>query len=89
MEVAKVPSAAQRRSRKLERLARIFALHLENAGVESALEGSELDTPGWAVCAGGRSALRLLGASGAARCAQAGEVSGVVDDDQEIPDVSA
>ena len=45
MEVAKVPSAAQRRSRKLEQLAATLRSTLENAGVESALEGSELDTP--------------------------------------------
>ena len=92
MEVAKVPSAAQRRSRKLEQLAATLRSTLENAGVESALEGSELDTPELerfvpvveALADDYSERLVLLAALKLVQ-----EVSGVVDDDQEIPDVSA
>ncbi len=92
MEVAKVPSAAQRRSRKLEQLAATLRSTLENAGVESALEGSELDTPELerfvpvveALADDYSERLVLLAALKLVQ-----EVSGVIDDDQEIPDVSA
>ena len=92
MEVAKVPSAAQRRSRKLEQLAATLRSTLENAGVESALEGSELDTPELERFAPVVEALaedysERLVLLAALKLVQ--EVSGVVDDDQEIPDVSA
>ncbi|MEZ5373954.1 MAG: DEAD/DEAH box helicase [Microthrixaceae bacterium] len=92
MEVSKVPSAAQRRSRKLEQLASTLRSTLEGAGVESGLEGSELDTPDLerfspvveALADDYSERLVLLAALKLVQ-----DVSGVVDDDQEIPDVSA
>jgi ATP-dependent RNA helicase DeaD len=92
MEMAKVPSAAQRRSRQLEQLAQTLRSTLENAGVETGLEGSELDTPELEAFAPVVEALEAdyserLVLLAALKLVQ--EVSGVVADDQEIPDVAA
>ncbi|MEZ5383348.1 MAG: DEAD/DEAH box helicase [Microthrixaceae bacterium] len=92
LEVSKVPSAAQRRSRQLEQLAATLRSTLEEAGAEAGPDASELDAPDLERFTAVIEALegdyseRLI-ALAAFKLVQ--DISGVVEDEEEIPDVAA